>query len=224
MEWPIWQTVPAFSEAFDHFKESSKFSNSNSEKSSIGIRCLIVYAIDQDPYFRLARELAVKFGYHKPCSIMCRFLPALEGDAKMSSSTVLSTAPTATTESTTPAVAEVNAPETQKREKPKTIFLTSTPKEIKTMINKAFSGGADTLELHRINGGNPDVDVPYQLLRYFLEDDAELSRLYLGYKDGTISSGEMKKRCIEVITALVESHKQRRAGITDEIMKEYYVF
>lgn len=183
-EWPIWQSVAAFSEAFSFFKGQKP-------------RCLVAYAIDQDPYFRLARDVAAKLKFHKPCAIMCRFLPALEGDSKMSS-----------TAQTGP---------------PKTIFLTSTPKEIKDMITKhAFSGGGDSLENHRKNGGNPDIDVPYQWLRHFMEDDVELEYLYKGYKAGTITTGEMKKRCIEVVTEMVEEHKQRRAQVTDEMMREFY--
>ncbi|VDN17824.1 unnamed protein product [Gongylonema pulchrum] len=42
-------------------------------------------------------------------------------------------------------------------------------------INKyAFSGGRDTIEEHRKYGGNCEVDVSYQFLRYFMEDDDEL--------------------------------------------------
>lgn len=41
----------------------------------------------------------------------------------------------------------------------------------------AFSGGQDTLEKQRELGGNTDIDVPYQYLTFFLEDDAELARV-----------------------------------------------
>lgn len=45
-------------------------------------------------------------------------------------------------------------------------------------INKhAFSGGQDTLEKHRELGANLEVDVAYQYLSFFLEDDAELERV-----------------------------------------------
>lgn len=35
----------------------------------------------------------------------------------------------------------------------------------------AFSGGQETLEEHREKGGDADVDVAYQFLMFFLEDD-----------------------------------------------------
>ena len=45
-------------------------------------------------------------------------------------------------------------------------------------INKyAFSGGKDTVEEHREHGGNCDVDVSYQYLEFFLEDDEELEKI-----------------------------------------------
>jgi tryptophanyl-tRNA synthetase len=52
--------------------------------------------------------------------------------------------------------------------------MTDTVKQIKTKINKhAFSGGQETEALHREKGGNPDVDVAYGCLTFFLEDDEE---------------------------------------------------
>lgn len=58
------------------------------------------------------------------------------------------------------------------------IFLSDTAAQIKKKINKyGFSGGAATKELHEQFGGNPDVDVAYQYLTFFLDDDAELAQL-----------------------------------------------
>jgi tryptophanyl-tRNA synthetase len=41
----------------------------------------------------------------------------------------------------------------------------------------AFSGGQDTLEEHRKKGGNCDVDVSFQYLRFFLDDDERLEQI-----------------------------------------------
>ena len=39
-------------------------------------------------------------------------------------------------------------------------------------MNKyAFSGGKDTMEEHRAVGGDTEVDISYQYLTFFLEDD-----------------------------------------------------
>jgi tryptophanyl-tRNA synthetase len=58
------------------------------------------------------------------------------------------------------------------------IFMTDTPNQIKNKINKhGFSGGRETEEEHRRLGGDPDVDVAYQYLSFFLDDDDELSQM-----------------------------------------------
>lgn len=58
------------------------------------------------------------------------------------------------------------------------VFMTDTEKMVKNKINKfAFSGGGATAELHKADGGNPDVDVAFQYLTFFLEDDVELDRV-----------------------------------------------
>ena len=49
---------------------------------------------------------------------------------------------------------------------------------IKNKINKyAFSGGRDTKEEHEKYGGNTEVDVSYQYLTFFLEDDTKLAEI-----------------------------------------------
>lgn len=59
------------------------------------------------------------------------------------------------------------------------IYVTDTPKQIRTKINKhAFSGGRDTKEEQQKYGANIEVDVPYAYLTFFLEDDAELKRIH----------------------------------------------
>lgn len=58
------------------------------------------------------------------------------------------------------------------------IYFDDTPNKIKNKINKhGFSGGGDTEELHRANGGNPDVDVAFQYLSFFEEDDEKIARI-----------------------------------------------
>lgn len=41
----------------------------------------------------------------------------------------------------------------------------------------AFSGGRDTVEEHRKCGGDTKVDVSYQYLTFFLEDDERLAQI-----------------------------------------------
>lgn len=104
------------------------------------IPCLIPCAIDQDPYFRLTRDVAQRLKYPKPAIIHSQFFPALQGSGtKMSASNPNSA-----------------------------VFLSDTPGQIKNKINRhAFSGGGNTQELHKEQGGNPDVDIAFQYLRFF---------------------------------------------------------
>ena len=102
---PPVQAVPCFSNCFPHI-----YSGPDQEN----IQCLIPAAIDQDPYFRMTRDVAHKLKYMKPATIYSTFFPALQGKkSKMSSSDDTSS-----------------------------ILLTDTPKMVSNKINKyAFSGG-----------------------------------------------------------------------------------
>ena len=54
------------------------------------------------------------------------------------------------------------------------------------------------MEEHRAKGGNTDVDVSYQLLKFFMEDDEKLEEVRVAYSTGAMLSGEIKKVAIEV--------------------------
>lgn len=185
--WPIYQSTAAFSQAFEKLFKGNK------------MKCLVTYAVDQDPYFRLCRDVAPILGYMKPSSLICQFLPSLEGDSKMSST-----------------ITNTNGPV-------KTIFMTDTSNDIKDKINKyAFSGGQETLELHRKLGGNINVDISYQWLRYFMNDDKMLEDIGKKYSSGEMTTGELKKITIKTITSVVEKHKKDREKITNDIVKAFY--
>lgn len=148
------------------------------------IPCLIPHAIDQDVHFRLTRDILPKLGHYKPASIQCIFLPPLEGvSGKMSSS-----------------------------KKSEAILTTDTPREVERKINKyAFSGGRDTIEEHRKLGGNPEVDVSYQYLRMLLEeDDEKLKKIHDDYKNGKMTTGELKKYTIKKINDFLSVHQKKR--------------
>ncbi|KAJ3346026.1 tryptophan--tRNA ligase, partial [Kappamyces sp. JEL0680] len=158
------------------------------------IPCLIPCAIDQDPYFRLTRDVAQKLKYPKPALIHAKFFPALQGPGtKMSASNANSA-----------------------------IYITDTPNQIKKKINShAFSGGGDTAELHKLNGGNCDVDVSFQYLRFFLDDDAEIAEIQKNYTSGEMSTSALKARCIQVVQELVSTIQERKKLITEETIKQY---
>jgi tryptophanyl-tRNA synthetase len=157
------------------------------------IPCLIPHAVDQDPHFRLTRDILPKLGYYKPASIQCIFLPPLQGvSGKMSAS-----------------------------EEATSIFTTDTPQEVKKKINKyAFSGGQATIAEHRKKGGNPDIDVSYQYLRMFFEpDDKKLKKIYDDYKSGKLLTGELKAILIGKINTFLKKHQQERQKAKKKIDK-----
>jgi tryptophanyl-tRNA synthetase len=177
------QASPSFSNSFPQIF---------GEKSDIP--CLIPCAIDQDPYFRLTRDVAVKLKYPKPCLIHSKFIPALQGpQTKMSASDPNSS-----------------------------IYMTDTPNQIKNKINKhGFSGGQETLEEHRRLGGNPDVDVAYQYISFFEEDDKVVEQLAVDYRAGTLLTGEMKAKGIKLVQDIVKKFQEKRASITEEELKAF---
>jgi tryptophanyl-tRNA synthetase len=155
------------------------------------IPCLIPYAIDQDAHFRVSRDILPKLGHYKPAAIHCRFLPALTGPTgKMSSS------------------------------KGVAIYTTDSPEEVKKKIMKyAFSGGRDTIEEHRKKGGNPDIDVSFQWLTFFEEDDKKLEKIYEDYKSGKMLTGELKMILIDKINAFLSVHQKKREKAKKDIDK-----
>jgi len=164
-----------------------------SEINGKNIPCLIPLAIDQDPHFRVARDVYAKLGYYKPAIIHGMFLPPLIGTSgKMSSS-------------------ESNV----------AILTTDSPEEVKRKINKyAFSGGKDTLEEHRKLGGNPEIDISFQYLKMLFEpDDQKLKKIEEDYKAGKLLSGELKVILIDKINTFLKEHQKAREKAKKDIDK-----
>lgn len=161
-------------------------------------QCLIPCAIDQNPYFLLQRDFAQKLGYYKNATILSKFLPALSGaKGKMSASSNESA-----------------------------ILLEDSSNTIKKKINKyAFSGGQDSIEKHREFGGNCEVDVSFQWLYLFLEeDDITIENIQAQYESGELLSGELKKICIEKVQKMIENHQENKAYALKNNVIERYMY
>ncbi|XP_059058239.1 tryptophan--tRNA ligase, cytoplasmic [Achroia grisella] len=183
VSFPAIEAAPAFSTSFPFI-----FGNKV-------LPSLVPCAIDQDPYFRMSRDVAARLKMPKPSLLHSTFLPALQGaQQKMSAS-------------------DPNA----------SIFLNDTPKQIKNKINKyAFSGGQATVEEHREKGGNTSVDISYKYLTFFLEDEERLNEIKKQYESGEMLTGELKKVAIEAITPFVQAYQARRAAVTDDVLKKFF--
>ncbi|KXN85493.1 Tryptophan--tRNA ligase, cytoplasmic [Leucoagaricus sp. SymC.cos] len=171
------QAAPSFSNSFPHIFGTAS-----------NIPCLIPCAIDQDPYFRLTRDVAGKLKYPKPALIHAKFFPALQGpQTKMSASDPNSS-----------------------------IYMTDKPNQIKNKINRhGFSGGKETEEEHRRLGGDTEVDVAYQYLTFFLDDDEELELLGKEYRAGELLTGQLKAKCISELQKFVGEFQERRGKVTE---------
>lgn len=146
-------------------------------------RCLIPCAVDQDPYFRQARDLVARLGFSKPVLIESTFLPGLQGmQTKMSSSDPSSA-----------------------------IYLTDSASMIKKKINKfAFSGGKDTAELHRQLGTDLTVDVCYHYAKIFEPDDEVFEEVAGDYSSGRMLTGEYKQYVYEILQVILEDHQKQK--------------
>jgi tryptophanyl-tRNA synthetase len=153
------------------------------------VPCLIPLAIDQDVHFRVARDVIDKLGYYKPAIIYTKFLPALDGKAKMSAS-----------------------------EEGGAIYLGDTPETVERKVAKAFTGQQATAALQRKYGGNPDACMICQYNRFFFEpDDRKLDRILKGEKEGTILAGEHKADLAKKINAFLKRHRSRKERCKDRL-------
>jgi len=155
------------------------------------IPSLVVVGIDQDVFIKLSRDIAHKLKLFKPGDILSKFLPSLSGKSKMSASNPNSA-----------------------------IYTTDSMKDVEKKINKAFSGGKDTIEEHRKKGGNPDIDICYQYLDLFLEDNqAKLDKIYRDYKSGDLLTGDLKKYTIKKLKEFLKKHQIKREIAKSKIDK-----
>lgn len=158
------------------------------------IPTIVPVGFDQDPHVRLARDVMQRmsqFNFIQISSTYNKFLPGLKG-GKMSSSDPTSY-----------------------------IAMTDTPEIAAEKIKKhAFSGGRNSLEEHRKLGGVPEIDVSFQYLRFFLEqNDKKLQKIEEQYRKGKILTGELKDITITLMTKFLEKHQAQREKAVDKIDK-----
>jgi len=156
---------------------------------------LIPAAIDQDPYWRITRDVAPKLGYYKPAAIHCKFFPGLAEGGKMSAS----------------------QPDT-------CIFTTDTPKQAKKKVMSAFSGGRATVEEQRELGGEPDKCIVYQYEYYLFEpDDEKLKQMRADCLGGKLLCGFCKKNLAEKVYQFIAEHQERRDKISKEMIEKMII-
>ncbi|MGE0015548.1 MAG: tryptophan--tRNA ligase [Candidatus Methanomethylophilaceae archaeon] len=152
------------------------------EETGTQVQCLIPCGIDQDPHFRVARDVAPGLGYPKPAMMYCKMFPGLGGGDKMSSS-------------------DENA----------TIYTTDGPKAVKKKVGRAFTGGCVSVEEQREKGGNPEVCAVFKYYFYMFEkDDSRINELADRCRSGCILCGECKVELTTRINLFLEGHQAKR--------------
>jgi len=156
------------------------------------VPCLIPCGIDQDPHFRITRDLAEPLGFYKPALIHNKMMPGLKGlDSKMSSS----------------------APETA-------IFMTDPPEVAETKIQNAFTGGRATEEEQRRLGANPDVCSVFAYYTYlFAPADTYWKEVEATCRGGQRMCGDCKMELAGHVGRFLQEHQARRERARDQIDK-----
>jgi tryptophanyl-tRNA synthetase len=161
-----------------------------SVESAEPVPVLIPCGIDQDPHFRIARDVAPRLGYPKPALIHNKLLPALTGPAgKMSAS----------------------IPESS-------IFTSDSIGEAKKKVQNAFTGGRATVEEQRRLGANPDVCSVFAFYNFVFEpDDEHLGVVERTCRSGERLCGDCKLELWGKIETWMTKHKEARERARDRI-------
>ena len=154
---------------------------------------LIPAAIDQDPYWRITRDIAEKMGYYKPAQIHSKFIPGLTSNGKMSTS------------------------------KPDTaLFTIDEPEEIEKKVKNTFTGGQPTVALQRKLGGNADGCPVYWYLKYLFDSEEKSSERYRNCVGGNLLCGECKGDLIKDVKPFISNIQSKREK-AKSMVKEFMI-
>ena len=153
------------------------------------VPCLIPCGIDQDPHFRLTRDIAESLGYPKPALLHSRMVPGLLGEAAMS----------------TTGASQENA-----------LFLNDPPKVVERKVRNAFTGGRATVEEQRRLGANPEVCSVWALWKSrFAESEDAFARITADCRSGKMLCGECKGLLLERVHRFYREHEAAREKVKD---------
>jgi tryptophanyl-tRNA synthetase len=178
---PAKQIGPAFAEYF------AKLFSASYVKEAV---CLIPAGREQDPYFRFARDMAERLKLKRVSTIYGRFIPALQGDKKMTASSQESA-----------------------------IYLTDTAAEIRTKIiefaaDAWTASGADLTKdvvYKYVEAFEPDDAKLAEIQRRYGPGELLEGEERMGV-------AELKEHLIELLVKLIGTHQENRKAISAEVM------
>lgn len=170
------QTVPCFYPSWE------------SDKS---VPCLIPCGIDQDPHFRVTRDIAESLGYPKPALLHSQMVPGLLGEEVMS----------------TTGNQEDNA-----------LFLNDPRKVVERKLRRAFTGGRSSVEEQRRLGATPEICSIWALWRTRFADTPEkFDQITRDCRSGALLCGDCKGELIERVHGFYAQHAAARAKSRDHV-------
>jgi len=153
------------------------------------VPCLIPCGIDQDPHFRLTRDVAEGLGFPKPALLHSQMVPGLLGEGVMSTSG--SRADDA-------------------------LFLSDESWVVDRKLRNAFTGGRATVEEQRRLGAVPEICSIWALWRTrFAPTEAEFNEITRTCRSGELLCGDCKARLIERVHSFYEEHARQREKVKD---------
>ena len=174
------QTVPCFYPSWETGK---------------AVPCLIPCGIDQDPHFRVTRDIAESLGYPKPTLIHSQMIPGLLGEEVMS---------------------------TTGNEEDNALFLNDPPKTVERKLRKAFTGGRASVEEQRRLGANPEICSVWALWKTrFAETPEKFEQVTQDCRSGALLCGDCKGELIERVHTFYQHHQKARekvAGTAEELI------
>lgn len=153
------------------------------------IPCLIPCGIDQDPHFRVTRDIAEGLGYPKPALIHSQMIPGLLGEGVMS---------------------------TTGNEKDNALFLNDPPKVVERKVRRAFTGGRASVEEQRRLGATPEICSVWALWKTrFAPEQKEFDRITADCRSGALLCGDCKSQLLEKVHAFYREHAEAREKVRD---------
>ncbi|MCI4317858.1 MAG: tryptophan--tRNA ligase [Thermoplasmata archaeon] len=157
--------------------------------SGKSVPCLIPCGIDQDPHFRITRDIAEGLGYPKPGLLHSQMIPGLSGERVMS---------------------------TTGGSQDDAIFLTDPPKEVERKVRRAFTGGRSTVEEQRRLGANPEICSVWAAWKAkFAPDDREFAQITDDCRSGALMCGDCKANLIDRVQKFLVVQSERKEKVRD---------